>query len=860
MRNSGDQFTTFQVAEKAPEGPEKVAGGGARNERNHRVHDWLTVPPRRGGRSKRFPVRRSLLAPLQGALSFLNGMSGGSLRSAWSTPGYLLSSLRDVSRLLLLAALLLPVAARAQLPSAELQTLSPPVVRAGETTVVTVGGLNLEELTGLAFSDPAIQAEPVAGTKQFKVTVPAETAEGPVEVRADGYFGRSTSRFLTIASKDAAILADAGAVHHDPAKAPALPLEAVAHGVADANQIDRWKLTLTKGQRVLVHCRAERIDSRADASLILTDSQGKILATSHNAIGRDPLLDFTAAAASDYLVGVHDFLYNGGAEYAYLLTASTRPWIDAVFPPAGQEGQVLEATLLGRNLPGGSPGEGLAIDGQPLETVSVRIPVQAAEGAKPDPATPARAVLPGFTFSHEGSNPVRIGISAAPVVAEANDADLPPLALPCEVAARFDQDGDSDVFRFSAKSNTAYWVEVTGDRLAGKVDPYLIVEKITKDADGKETFAVVREGDDTASKTGTRLLTGSRDTSLTIAAGEAADYRVTVVNQFDSGGPTHLYRLAVREAKPDFELFAVQERSHYEKTETHPAAPLLRKGGAEPVRVLIHRRDGFDGPITLEATDLPTGVICPPVTASLKEDSIRLVFHAAPDAAGWNGDIRITGKAKVGEADVVREARGASFVQGAADTAKERLRPRLTTTIPLSVSATEKAPVSLEVGNGGRFSVEMGGKLEIPVKIAARNGVKGPLVVSADGLQGLKTSPTLSLDEKTNEGKLTLTFTPQPNLFTPEAGTWTFVLKAVGTTSYRRMGDIADAAAAALKQADEALKNAKPEEKEALTKARAAAEAKSKAAAAAAAPKDVKFSAYTLPIVVEVKAPPKKDS
>jgi hypothetical protein len=287
---------------------------------------------------------------------------------------------------------------------------------------------------------------------------------------------------------------------------------------------------------------------------------------------------------------------------------------------------------------------------------------------------------------------------------------------------------------------------------------------------------------------------------------------------------------------------------------------LLRKGGAEPVRVLIHRRDGFEGPITLEAAGLPAGVTCPHVTASLKEDSIRLVFQAAADAAGWNGDIRITGKARIGDQEVVREARGASFAVGAADTTKERLRPRVTATIPLSVSATEKAPVSLEVGNGGRFSVEMGGKLEIPVKVTARNAVKGALVVSADGLQGLKTSPTLSLDEKTNEGKLTLTFTPQPNIFTPEPGTWTFVLKAVGTTSYRRLPEIADAAAAALKQADEALKNAKPEEKAALTKAKTDAEAKSKAATAAAAAKDVKFSAYTLPVVVEVKAPPKKDS
>jgi len=761
---------------------------------------------------------------------------------------------------LLVAVMILPASARAQLPSAELQSLKPPVIRAGETTEVTVAGLNLEELNCLALSDPRITAEVVAGTKQFRVTVPAEVSEGLVEVRADGYFGRSTSRFLRIAAKDTTVLADAGAVHHDPSTAPALPLEAVAHGTTDANQTDHWKISLTKGQRVLVHCRAERIDSRSDASLTLTDTQGDVLETSHNAIGRDPLLDFTAAADGDYFVGVYDFLYNGGAEYTYLLTASTRPWIDAVFPPAGQEGQVIEATLLGRNLPGGSPGEGLRIDGKVLETLNVRIPVLTAEGPKPAPATPARSLLPVFNFSHQGSNPVHIGIATAPVIAEVNDVDLPHLTLPCEVAARFDKDGDSDAFCFSANAKTAYWIEVTADRIAGKIDPYLLLEKITKGADGKETFATVREGDDTAEKTGTKLQSGSRDTTLMVAAGEAADYRVTVVNQFDSGGPTHLYRLAIHESKPDFELVAVQERSHYEKTETHPAATLLRKGGTEPVRILIERRDGFEGPITLEATGLPAGVTCPSVIASLKEDSVRLVFHAEPDATGWNGDIHITGKARMGDAEVLREARGATFVQGAADATKERLRPRLSVSLPLSVSATEKAPVSLEIGNGGRFSVEMGGKLEIPVKITARNGVKGALVITADGLQGLRTSPVLSLDEKKNEGNLTLTFTPQNNIFTPEVGTWTFVVKATGTTPYCRMPEAAEAAAAASKQVEEALKNAKPEEKETLTKAKTEAETKSKAAATAAAPKDLKFSAYSLPIVVEVKAAVKKDS
>jgi hypothetical protein len=760
----------------------------------------------------------------------------------------------------LFALFALPLAVHAQLPSAELHTLSPPVLQAGETTEITVAGLNLEDLTALTFSDPGIKAELVAGTKTFRVTVPEAVGEGPVEARVDGYFGRSTSRLLQIVPQSAVIIADAGAVQHSPATAPALPLNAHAHGLTDANQIDRWKIALTKGQRILVHAFAERLDSRADASLILSDLAGKVLESSHNVIGRDPLLDFTAPAAGEYLVGVHDFLYNGGVGYSYLLTASTRPWIDAVFPPAGQEGQVIEATLLGRNLPGGSQGEGLEIDGKPLETLSASITVGAPEGPRPDPNLPARAMVAGFRFQQGESNAVHLGIAKEPVVAELSDAALPPLTGPAEIAARFDTPGDTDQFRLSAKAGTAYWIEVIGDRLSGKVDPYLVLEKVTKAADGTETFAIVREGDDTAAKAGTRLSSGSRDTSLLIAAAAAADYRITAMNQFDSGGPTHLYRLAVREARPDFDLVAVAERSHYELNQAHPATPLLRKGGTEPVRILIQRRDGFDGPITLEANGLPAGVTCPAVTATVKEDSVRMVFHAAPDAAGWNGDIRITGKAKLGEQEITRDARSAAFVQGVADATKERLRPRLDVTLPLSVSATEKAPLSLEVGNGGRFTVEMGQKLEIPVKVVGRNGVKGPLAITADGLQGLRQSPVLTLADKVDEGTLTLNFTLQNNVFTPEPGTFTFVLKAAATTSYRYRPEAADAAVAEVKKADEALKAATPENKAALTKAKTDAEAKAKALAAAAAAKDLKFSAYTLPVTVEVKPAPKKDS
>ena len=817
------------------------------------------------------------------------------------------------SRLLLVCALLVPATARAQLPSAELYSLYPPVIRAGETTEITVTGLHLEDLTALHFSDPRLKAEPVAGTKKFRVTAPAEIADGLVEVRVDGYFGRSTSRMLSVSAATQAVLADAGAVHHKRETAPELPLETIAYGRTEASRVDYWKFTLTKGQRILIHCQAERIDSRADATLILVDSKNYELKSSRDVIGRDPMIDFTAPDNGAYFVGVHDFLYNGGDEYPYLLTVSARPWIDAVYPPAGQEGQVIEATLLGRNLHGGSPGEGLSIDGNPVETLPARVTVGPdTSGKNPVGVAPSRAMIPTFVFRHEGSNAVRIGIAKDPVISEVNGADLPPVTVPCEIAARFDAPGDSDGFRFSTKAGTAYWIEVIGDRLSGRVDPYLVLEKISKDAKGVEAFAVVKEGDDIAAKVGPRFNSGSRDTTIHLAAGEASDYRVSVINQFADGDPGQQYRLAIQEARPDFQIIAVTERPYIDAQQAYPYAPFLRKGGTAPLRVLIDRKDGFDGPITLEASGLPPGVTCPPVIATVKEDSVRLMMQATADAAGWNGIITVKGRAKVGDKEVIREARSGALVQGAADMTKEKLRSRLSVEIPLSVSATEKEPVSLEVGNGGRFTVEMGKKLEIPIKIAARNGVKGPLVITLDGLNGLKTSPTVSIADTVQEGKLALDFTAQNGIFAPEAGTWTFVLKATGATSYRYRPEASDRAATGQKAAVEALTKATaadqaakaaaakaktsldtataalakatPETKPALeaasakaktdfdaatkaaadavvtlaaaTKEKTNSEALAKAATTLAAAKDLKFTTFSLPVTVEVKAAP----
>ena len=113
-----------------------------------------------------------------------------------------------------------------------------------------------------------------------------------------------------------------------------------------------------------------------DPTLVLYDAAADELARDRDTNRRDALLDFTVPADGEYLIAIHDFLYDGGYQYFYRLSLSTGPYLDFVFPPAGLPGTNGPFTLYGRNLPGGLPAD-VRIDGKPLEKLVVGVPLSA---------------------------------------------------------------------------------------------------------------------------------------------------------------------------------------------------------------------------------------------------------------------------------------------------------------------------------------------------------------------------------------------------------------------------------------------------------------------------------------------------
>ncbi|HYV33109.1 MAG TPA: hypothetical protein VEO53_18620, partial [Candidatus Binatia bacterium] len=395
----------------------------------------------------------------------------------------------------------------AELPVVRLAHVFPPGGKAGTSFEVTVAGSDLDEAARIYFSDAGLSATPKTDDNKFTVTIASNTPPGVYETRFVGRYGISNPRAFVVGSLPEFIFPPTNTVI---SSAIALPLDAAINSRVPPNAVVWFKCSARKSQRLLVECLAGSIDSRMDPALILTDAAGREL--ERNRTGG--LLDFSPPADGTYFLKVSDILYRGGDDYFYRLTVSTGPRIDFVMPPAGLPGTKSNYTLYGRNLPAGKPAKGLGIDGKPLEQLSVEIsfpsvpatsqsatdssssgpPRKTSPGWVPTPALPAAAVVDGFEYrlsTPKGlSNPVLLGFATAPVVLEQEPNNKPSqaqkIAPPCEVAGQFYPAGEQDWFVFDAKKGEVFWIEIFSQRLGLPTDPFVLIQRVTKNDRGEE--------------------------------------------------------------------------------------------------------------------------------------------------------------------------------------------------------------------------------------------------------------------------------------------------------------------------------------------------------------------------------------
>jgi Bacterial pre-peptidase C-terminal domain len=573
------------------------------------------------------------------------------------------------------------------LATPRLLILTPPGGKSGSTVEVGFSGADLDAPEKLLFNHPNIKAEPVqppappappaADPKKppmpmtpppvtkFKVTIAPDVPPGTYDARLVTKHGVSNPRAFVVGDLNEVMEKEP---NNDLPEAQRVEINTTINGnLSNPTDVDYYVFAGKKGQRVVVSCQTSSIDSRMTAALDVYDAKGKLLAFSRNYSHNDALTDLTLPADGDYYVRLYEFTHTQGtAEHFYRLSITTAPWIDAIHPAVIEPGKTVQATIYGRNLPGGQLDPNAVVDGRTLEKLTVSIT------APNDPAALHRLAYSGHIAPNASglngcfeylvknaagsSNPFLLSLATAPVVVD-NEKNhtmetAQPIALPCEIAGRVLKKRERNWYVFSAKKGDIYNIELLSDRLGVAGYMYFVLRNF-------DTKADLMESQDNNDILNLKFFARSEDPQVyrfTVPAD--GKYALMVSSRLADAlaGPRQQYRVRLTPDQPDFQLVAMPYSNE------KPSATTVYPGGQQALTVFAWRRDGFNGEIVLNVEGLPPGVTCPPQTLAHGTRQTTLVLSAAQDAAAWTGDIKINGTATIKGQKVTKEARSGCIV------------------------------------------------------------------------------------------------------------------------------------------------------------------------------------------------------
>ncbi len=651
------------------------------------------------------------------------------------------------------------------LPLPRLLTVMPMGGQAGTNVDVTITGENIEDVTELTFSSPKITAKPVAGaTSKFTVSIAVDVPVGVYDARVMSRLGVSSVRAFSVNKLPEVVRTKA---NNTVETAMALPVGAICNATMTKRAVDFYSFQGVKGQAVAIDCAAVGIDSRLTPVLILADAKGGDLKVNRTG----GIIDFTPPADGTYLIKVSDLTYQGGERHFYRLALQNSP-------------------------------------------------------AQPQPKT---QMISAMSWPPEG-----LAATAPAKETEPNNKDAQKITLPCDIGGAFYPAADVDTFEFTAKKGETWWVEVASERLGLNTDPFVFVQqsKSGKFIDVAELYDIAPSMKVTSngySYDGPPYDAGSPDVNGKFEIKEDGTYRLQVRDLF--GGtrtdPNNIYRLIVRQATPDFSLatWAVHMTLRNGDRASLSKPMSLRQGDSRAFEVAVQRRDGFDGEIDITMENLPPGVAAAGLKIGKGKPYGHLILTASSDAKRGFSLAKITGKATINGAVVARPVRVASMEWPVKDAKGEIPAPRLMADVPVSISDSEQAPLTIALAENKVFEAKAGETLKIPLKLTWRNEFNGTSIkvkAYGEGFSGIKEFD-IPIKAATHELILDLA------ALKIAPGDYTFALQSLGICKYRYNPAAVPLAEAEQKKAEQLLTAAAADAKKiAATDAEAAKKAAEK--------------------------------
>jgi hypothetical protein len=688
------------------------------------------------------------------------------------------------------------------LSGSELQAIFPSGAKAGSITQVAFHGAGLESAVGARCQHPGIQfVKRPDGT--FAAQVAEDVPTGLYDVQVMTAAAISSSRLFFVTNYN-------HVVEGEPDSTGTL-VQDVRMGCAISGRIakgdtDEFRFTAKRGERIVIECWADRIDSSLRGILEVRNTTETLLASSRGYFGIDPAIPFTVPADGEYTVRLHDLIFAGGPTHFYRLDIHTGPRIVFALPPIVQRDATTAVSLFGWNLTQDSDVQSTDVQSTDVQSTAdqstadqstsveklssridefdvVRVDVAHADKG---PASPIRrlaeqAGVPTFAFYTTGcDSPVTLGLSDNPVGVAFQKNDSPSTAIllgvPSETAGQLSQSRRRDWYAIDARGGEVFYLEATGHRLASPVDLDVSIhgDAVGNIADGN---ILARFQDNSQGAADIRFPASHLDPSGRWVAPRDGRFLVSVRNLI--GGieddSRRVYSLSVRREEPAVSLVAIPRGGK-------PTGVNVQRGGQTVVDVKAFRRRGMSQSIRVSARNLPAGLRVDDVWLGPGVDSVPLVISANEDCQDLVASLELVGTTvDSGQSQREWQVQSGSMIRAGVPEGSGRLTQGLPVMVaglsPIRLLADGHEPLKHQLYGELKVRHSPGGILDVAVKAERTEaGHHAPVKLSAIGLPESIEQQVATIPEGEDQGHVSF-YLPK----TLPLGTYTIVIRGQTT-------------------------------------------------------------------------------
>jgi hypothetical protein len=498
-----------------------------------------------------------------------------------------------------LAALLLtPLTAWAAYP--DMSTLKPHGGQIGADVKLTITGARLEDFEDLLFYTPGFKVKSVetraAGKVELTLSIDKSVRAGNHVMRVRTKSGVSHMRqffaspFPNVEEKEP---------NSEFAAAQPIGLNQSVEGVILAEDVDYYKLTVKKGQRIGVQVDGLRLgaipNGALDPYIAILDKDKFEKAFSDDTIlhRQDGYCSFIAEYDGDYYVMVRESSYRGSGNSFYRLHVGDFRRPDAVYPAGGKLGSKLNVRFV-----------------ESRDSFAEEVVLPAEDDAEfvlyPKSQTPAPS---GNLFR----------LSTVDNTLEAEPNDVAEQGTVAAEAAAFalngiiEKPGDVDFFRVPLKKGQVFECRALAQILGSPLDA--VVSVLTPKGNS------VANNDDGG---GMRRL----DSRFKFTASVDGVYSVRVTDHLERGGANFVYRVEMVASQPSLSFASPDYTVNDTSYRQFMAVP---KGGRMVLQANF-TRNGVGGDYRFDLKGLPAGVKLLEDAAPGDLPGVPLVLEAAADA------------------------------------------------------------------------------------------------------------------------------------------------------------------------------------------------------------------------------------